>query len=287
MDKIKKVKAAFLEMERNSIMNLYNNIDAIPKQVYMSLFGNLINIGKYEILDGSDLWCLKNRFNQAGLMYNYYNESFNEADNYWMSGIDLSYIVMSDNMDLLKLLYSNCKYEYKEKYPIESGVIALFQMVCGDWEGLKNTHDFIEKYADNTFWQSKVVWLSIYQSVLNGEASILKEQIKLLDSADFKRSRVGNDPAEKNISPYSIALTKIAIIHNIDIDIASRYIPMNILSFEPLKDYTIPYKFLRDYYRPLGYNWRYDPVYPELQDWDNDPENPDRDKGGFCRRLFN
>ena len=63
-------------------------------------------------------------------------------------------------------------------------------------------------------------------------------------------------------------------------------IPIDLLKISPLQEYPIPYKILRYWYRTEGINWNYQPIHPELQDWENDPENPDRNKGGFFKNLF-
>lgn len=50
--------------------------------------------------------------------------------------------------------------------------------------------------------------------------------------------------------------------------------PINVLEVKLIEEYTIPFWFLRDFYREQRIDWRYDPIYPALQDWMNDPENP-------------
>jgi len=228
----------------------------------------------------------KNDLFSLGLCYNFVNEVYNPPEEYWLGGDSQSFILMSDNKELYTLMCNNFKGMYSPEYPGYANTKAMFQIACGEWEGLAETKKFVEAHCDKDFWQSKEMWLLIYDAFLKRDVEKLSEVITMLDSAKHKKQRIRNDTIEKYISPRTIAMAKLAWMHGMEVNIDSPYVPKELLPFEPLEEYTIPYKFLRDYYRPLGYSWRYDPVYPELQDWDNDPENPDRNKGGFLKRLF-
>ena len=101
-----------------------------------------------------------------------------------------------------------------------------------------------------------------------------------------KRRFVKNDICEEIISFFPIVYAKIAWRKGLKVDPQSKYMPIELLEVRPLDEYTIPYWFLRDYYREKGIDWRYDPIHPELQDWENDPENPNRKNDGFFKKLF-
>jgi hypothetical protein len=84
-----------------------------------------------------------------------------------------------------------------------------------------------------------------------------------------------------------LSYAKIALLNGIEVVPNSKYMPTSLLEVNLLEEYTIPYWFLRDFYREQGINWRYDPIYPELQDWENDPENTKKSgKNGLLNRIF-
>ena len=278
---------SFIESELNSVRS-FTNPSLIRKSVISQTRGPLFYLGLFEYLENNDIAAMKLRFFQGGLALNHYSETYVNTAEYFISGYHLSYIIMSDNKELYELLYFNCYSQYIERYPDSVGILALFQIATGDWEGLQKSRDFIAQHAKDRFWQNKQIWLDIYDGFLHRDGMKIVDALNRHDTPRLKSKRKVHEFSEAHISPYGIALVKLAIQHNIEIEIESPFYPKALLSYNPLDEYTIPYKHLRDYYRPLGYTWRYDPVYPELQDWENDPENPDKgkDKGGFFKRLF-
>ena len=110
--------------------------------------------------------------------------------------------------------------------------------------------------------------------------------IKLFERKNLKKQAIEGDICEEILSFFPLAYAKIAWLKGMEIDPGSPYMPVELLRVAPLEEYTIPYWFLRDWYRDQGVDWRYDPLYPELQNWDNDPENPNKKKDGFFKRLF-
>lgn len=125
------------------------------------------------------------------------------------------------------------------------------------------------------------------EGIMNSNEEMVLNGLKEFELKRNKSRFLKNDICENIISFFPIAYAKIAWLKGIEVDPESDYMPVELLEVKPLKEYTIPYWFLRDYYREEGVDWRYDPIHPELQNWENDPENPDQNKGGFLGNLMN
>lgn len=278
---------SFLKSEYNSL-NYIGNPEAIEKQIQMTLKGTTLMIGAYHIIEDKRYNESKQRFNYGGLCYNQFNEVYTSKEEYWMPTHHLCWILMSDNKELYQLLKKNCHYPLSEEHLWMTWVNAMLQIATSDWKSLEQTFDFFLKEMKpiETIFLNTKVYTNIFEGFLEQNKTKIESALNIMESDEHKKPRIKSDEIEKYLSPQTIVVAKMAWMHGMEVEIDSPYVPKELLPFEPLEEYTIPYKFLRDYYRPLGYTWRYDPVYPELQDWDNDPENPDRDKGGFLKRLF-
>jgi len=124
------------------------------------------------------------------------------------------------------------------------------------------------------------------EAIASKDLVAIKSALQNFEKGRLKNVAVRADICENVISFFPIVYAKIAWMKGLEVDPQSKYMPLELLEVKPLEEYTIPYWFLRDYYREKGIDWRYDPIHPELQDWDNDPENPNRSKGGFFKNIF-
>ena len=286
---LERVLNAYYNSEKMSLENLCNSPTVIEKQVHLSLKGTLIGIGKYEWIENDNSTVAKQRWSQGGMAYNFFNETYNSDEEYWLGADTLAWILMCDNQELYKIMYKNCKYFLSAKHNGQVWQRSMWQIACGDWEGLQESMKFLDEKVikPNAIFHDKDIYLKIYRSFMERDTALLSEQLQLLETDKFRKARIRHITEEKYISIFTTAIAKLAWMHGMEVEVDSPYVPKELLPFEPLEEYTIPYRFLRDYYRPLGYTWRYDPVHPELQDWANDPENPDRDKKkGFLGRWF-
>ena len=166
--------------------------------------------------------------------------------------------------------------------------LMYLAIATSNWDKLSNVYDlfmYIFDKPDSNFRE-----MSIYKDLLlgfiNKDIEKIEVNLNLLESSILKKHRINETLEEKYISINTTALAKLAWMHGMEVKIESDYVPRHLLPHEPLEEYTIPYKFLRDFYRNQGIDWRYDPIHPELQDWENDPENPNRKKGGYFNKLF-
>ena len=124
------------------------------------------------------------------------------------------------------------------------------------------------------------------EAVFSKDKNAIEKALRSFEKNRIKNEMLKADICENVVSFFPIAYAKIAWLKGLEVDPQSKYMPLELLEVKPLDEYTIPYWFLRDYYREKGIDWRYDPIHPELQDWENDPENPNRKNGGFFKNLF-
>ena len=285
---MKNILTAFKNSELISLKN-YSKEKSDHRSIARFLNGTLIKIGIYEFLENKDISLSKQKFSQAGMAFNFYHEFYEKPDQYHLKANQLMWILLSDNVEVYNLLYRNTKYMHVEgEYQWKTWLLSMLQIACGKWDELERSIQFIrnnvvDKYD---FLEGKDLYLSIFQGFYDRDLDKIQKGLFMLEEPQHKNKRVQNHRHEKHLSLPSIAIIKLARMHGMEVEIDSKYVPKELLPFQPLEEYTIPYKFLRDYYRKQSVKWRYDPVYPELQDWENDPENPDRKKGGFFKNLF-
>ncbi len=260
-----------------------------PVKVLSSMKYDPLNIGRYDILLGNNLEAAKQKLSDSGMLYDLINTKYNSGKEYWIGIDDLSSILISDNKELYHELNIRKRYNLGEEKGGWFGLLkAMFEIAASDWTGLEDTIRYLESIEgsyDELFHDIDNYFL-IYKCFIEKDEDGLERALNILEQPQFRKVRQRRITIEKYISLITTALAKLAWMHGMEVRIESEYVPKKLLPFEPLEEYTIPYKFLRDFYREQGIDWRYDPIHPELQDWDNDPENPDRKKGGFFKTLF-
>ena len=242
-------------------------------------------LGKFELLTENQY---RANFSIGGMLYDFALTSY--LNEYWIGIDDICQIILSDNTQLFKEL--NKKKNYKlgsEKGGWFGMQYALLQIADSDWSGLINTIKYLKtvnRPYDSLFHNIEN-YFQLYEGFLTKDTTKVQSSLLELEKGENRIQRQKLITFEKDISIITLALGRLAWMHGMEVEIDSKYVPKELLPFKPLEEYTIPYKFLRDFYRKQGLDWRYDPVHPELQNWENDPENPDRKKGGLFGKLFN
>ena len=140
-------------------------------------------------------------------------------------------------------------------------------------QALQVLHEYHSKAPGKRFTSASILCT---EGIANRDEAKLRKGIEQFESKFIKGKMIKGNLFEKILSFLSLFYLKIAWRKGMELYVDSEFIPREILPIEPLEEYTIPYWFLRDFYREQGETWRYDPVYPELQNWSTDPENPQR-----------
>jgi hypothetical protein len=259
------------------------------KQVQMTMKSNTKIIGLYKSLLDKNQESAKLYLSTTGMLFDLFNESYNRKEEYWFPVQSLAAVLISGNDKLYKIINQRKKINLSnDKTGLFIRNKALFEIALGDWIKLEKTYthfDKIYEHHHNTFDDKKQIKM-VYQAFLEKDVNKLNLGLNSLETKTLRRARQKHANIEKYISVLTLAFAKLAWMHGMEVEIDSKYVPKELLPFKPLEEYTIPYKFLRDFYRKQGLDWRYDPVHPELQNWENDPENPDRKKGGLFGKLL-
>jgi len=198
--------------------------------------------------------------------------------------------ILSDSESLIKR-FANLKLNHIEWQG--NGNSATFNLAI---QGLlRSDEDMIfqslQKYKDSYAKGEQKLWMKNHilaiESMMQKDKSGLEQAILGYEHKTIQKEMIKADICEEVISFWGTLWAKLGWMKGIYPMADTKRVPIELLESKPLKEYTIPYWFLRDFYRAQGVDWRYDPVYPELQDWENDPENPNRKKGGFFGKFFN
>ena len=295
MKKDNNARDFFLEMQENRFLRekkLLKNISegrVVDKTSGYEVIKSLdVSLGLYSVLLG-DLDTGKQYLSTSGMMYDFINKVHTTKEEYWLPIDDLAKILLSDNVKVYERLHKNKQMDLGSEEGGWQGMQkAMYEIAVGDWAGLKETVKYIKsvkgKY-DNLFHDIDN-YFKIYEGFLEKDGEKLEEALNYLEKPKFRKVRMREIIMEKHISIITTALAKMAWMHGMEVEIDSDYVPKSVLPFSPLAEYNIPYRFLRDYYRKEGIDWSYNPVHPELQDWENDPENPNRKKGGLLKKWF-
>ncbi len=234
---------------------------------------------------------VKMKLSKAAQLAEYCFKVYNNNWPYWNMK-PYSYALLSDNKALIEryahlpvdehIIYEN------PKDGVPKGFNYAFQGLLRDdlqliERGMNSFKNDIDKRKSIGFHNAHIMCT---EAIVSKDSSAIKKALQNFEKGRLKNEMIKADICENVISFFPIAYAKIAWLKGIEVDPESKYMPLELLKIKPLDEYTIPYWFLRDFYREQGIDWRYDPIHPELQDWGNDPENPDRKKGGFFKTLF-
>ena len=244
-------------------------------------------LGDYYLIVGRPVSEIKKMYHVSSLMHEYFFKTY--AEN-WLPLSTLMKLSLSDHNEILQRLCKMRKIEYYQDQNGQLGYLnAFYNILEGDWEGLKDTIVYLKNirgdYSD--FFYPEVHFV-IFEGFINKDQSAIEYGLNELLQDKYHKKRIADSIEEKFIAFEVLAYAKQAWKYGIEvwkygdkINPDSPYIPAAMLPYEPLPEYTIPYKFLYEFYQQQGVNWRYDPVYPELQG-----ENPKKGKGGFFGGLF-
>ncbi len=289
-------------MNENTVkMALASNEESIDRRLKMifndhfnkakiisSLKSNISSVAMSKLVLNYPINKVKSEFSITGIIYDFVNQTYNSTKEYWFPLPILCQMFFSDHKELYKIVRRNFRGDlsHPEGYYLRSKM--FLDLSVGDWKELEKSLEIFllifDTYRDD--FMDKSIHLDIFRGFLDNNKLAIEAGLKKLETSKLRKIRQKSVSEEKHISIYTTAIAKLAWMHGMEVRIESEYVPKKLLPFEPLEEYTIPYKFLRDFYREQGIDWRYDPIHPELQDWGNDPENPDRKKGGFFKTLF-
>ena len=234
----------------------------------------------------------KSYFSHAAMVAEYCFHEYHNNWPYWNMK-PYTYALLSDHQALIDryarlhvdevILYPNDKKAQPAYWNyLISGILSDDEVIL--MKGFNQIQkEFISKNKEVSI---STAHLLCSEGLLENNESKVRDGLHKFDLKRNKKRFIDNDICEEILSFFPLAYAKIAWLKGMEIDPGSPYMPIELLRVAPLEEYTIPYWFLRDWYRDQGVDWRYDPLYPELQNWDNDPENPNKKKDGFFKRLF-
>jgi len=253
-----------LRDQRGIRKNIENNFKFPDQNIAKHYFSNMNYSVNY-----------RKMFFNSGIVWHYINEKqYGHKDSYWFPLPQICFVIFTDNVMLYELVYKHYCIVLSNKENMQYKTKFFLEIATSNWENLNQTFDqflsIYDSYHDN--FNDKHIYKELILGFLNKDSDKIEENLNLLESPKLRNLRIKEVSEEKYISVYTTALAKLAVMHDMEVNVDSKFVPNELLQFQPLLDYTIPYKFLRDFYREQGINWRYDPVHPELQDWANDPE---------------
>lgn len=228
-------------------------------------------------------------FFNSGLMWHYINVKYNnDQKGYWFPTNQVCYLIFSDNDLLINLVNQSSSFPFNGEYIGNYFSRMILSIATNNWNSLSDTFDIYMNTFENSgsWYAEKDIYTKIFRAFIDRNTVQLNSNLNLLQTSKFKNSRIKQDNTEKYFSCYTSAFVKLALNCGLSVELISELVPENLLPDQPLEEYTIPYMFLRDWCREQNLDWRYEPVHPELQDWDNDKENPNRNNGGFLSKLF-
>ncbi|MBK9150422.1 MAG: hypothetical protein IPM26_05235 [Saprospiraceae bacterium] len=83
----------------------------------------------------------------------------------------------------------------------------MWQIACGDWEGLQESMKFLDEKVikPNAIFHDKDIYLKIYRSFMERDTALLSEQLQLLETDKFRKARIRHITEEKYISIFTTA----------------------------------------------------------------------------------
>ena len=201
----------------------------------------------------------------------------------YLSLQNLMYLSFSENQSILNRLSQKSNIDLSKDTNGWLGEIqAFYNIIDGDWKALSATTQHLRNINGayhKLFFPE--IHFKLYKGFIKQDQVLIEQSINELILENKKVNRRESIPEEKYVSFGVLSYVKQAykygmpIWKSINIETLHDYlIPQGWLDYTPLSEYTISLKFLRDFYRRQNIDWRYAPIYPELQDWENDPENP-------------
>jgi hypothetical protein len=280
--------------EKNIIdrMNFLKEGTGNSERIYESFDGFFINFAKCGLILEQNINSIKLNLHYSTLGY---NRRFILEKDFYLSLQKLMILSLSDNQIILDRL---CANKYVELSKDSDGTLgerqAFYNIIEGDWNSLGETVSHLknikEGYHDLFFPE---IHFNLYEGFIKQDQEQIENALNSLILKNVDVDITNHIDEEKFISFGVLAYAKQAYKYGLEIWQVdervlspSSLIPGDWLEYRPLNEYTIPLKFLRDFYREQGDEWKYFPIHPDLQDWDNDYENPNRKTNGFFKNLF-
>jgi hypothetical protein len=271
------------ERLKTSLANHYikeKNIKAADRE----LKNDTYLIAKYYLMLGEKYEEAKYWLSVSAMMHEYYNKTYNEP---WVPAPILNLLSISDHTEVLLRL---CKMRKIEYYQDSGGQLgwtnANYQIIEGDWEGLKDTVVYLKNIRGSyTVFDRPELYLSLLEGFINKDQCLIESVLDEFETPDEIEKRKKQDEAPAFVSILTLAMAKQAWRHGIQVwqyhdqlTLNHPLVPKELVPYEPLKEYSIPFKFLKEFYRKEGIKWKYAPIHPEIQG---------ETAKGFWGRLFN
>lgn len=211
----------------------------------------------------------KRRFSYAAMSAEYCFYTYNHTWPYW----DIkpySFALLSDNKALIeRLLVLPVESHLTAKERSEKPAFfnyAFRGLLTNDRSNIARALDQLNseiKSGSEIEW--KKAYISCIESLTGGVKSEVEDAIRLLEDSSIKSQALKADLCEEVLSFFTLYFAKIAWITGIHVNLESKYVPLALLEIKPLQEYSIPYWYLREFYQEQGEEWKYDPLYPEIQ----------------------
>jgi hypothetical protein len=239
-------------------------IQHILRQIFNK---NNANLGIASYFLDKDIFLMKKRFSYTGQMAEYLN-NFYEVPWLPYRFSNFSYTLCSDHKELIAR-FGTLKIPNSVKAIGQTEncvMLAMMDLIREDWTGVAQYISVLEDLAQKP---KPSVYTPIHIATLKAfmaqDAVAIQKALIRFEDKKLKAHRKKVNIDEKFVSIVPLGYAKLAWLQGMEIQLDSEYIPKDWLPYQPLEEYTIPYWFLRDYYRSQGVNWRYDPIYPEIQ----------------------
>lgn len=236
-------------------------------RIYLSFLNINAYVGLGEYFLKQDILASKKRFAILGQVAEYANNSLKST---WLTAgfRNYTYSLCSDHLELIKRMGSLTIHEViRETRTTENCIMfAMMSLIREDWEEVEYyisvLKGFMKKAQHSPYTPLNILTLEAFR---DNDGDKLKKALEGYENKKLKAHRKKIIPDEKYVSVGTLGFLKLAWLRGMEIEAESEYLPKEWLPHRPLEEYTIPYWFLRDYYREQGVGWRYEPVYPELQ----------------------
>jgi len=277
--KWKNVLKFSLDNEKKSITRSYSN--------EWNQFGTRSYLAECNYIVGIDFFRKRENLKFKQKLYNsalIYEYCFKVYKSNWISFNmkPYSYALLSDNKNLVNR-FSNISLENLEKDKTAFFSYSIQGLLRNDPEMIYEAIKIIDiGILSGKEVSIKKAHKMCIEGIVNKDEELILKGIDEFELKKNKKRFIESDICENFISFFPIIYAKIAWMKGMEVNPESKFMPIELLKINPLEEYTIPYWFLRDFYREEGLNWRYKPIHPNLQDWDTDLENLDRGK----RNLF-
>lgn len=257
----------YIKKERETLnMTKQSGFDQKGVKSSLTNINNFLAI--HSLLENQSIINSKERCSTIGQLAEYLNTYLASATWLGYRFSNFTYALCSDHLQLIERL---------GKLPIHPSIasvaqsencimFAMMALIRKDEEAVEQYIRTLEGIMRNSKASKYVpIYMDTLKGFVNKDPVALKRAILKFEDKRLKAGRIRANVDEKYISIMALGFTKLAWLQGMEIKVESEYIPKAWLPHNPLKDYTIPYWFLRDYYRELGVGWTYQPVYPEIQ----------------------